>query len=178
VSSPEERTLVLATVLDDVVLSHLNAGGRAVVLADSEDAFPSNSRLVCSKRAGTWLDGRWFSNYNWINPAAPPYRDICFHRLLAFESRYVVPAYAIAGVEPEEYDDVLSGITLGWLNLNHALTLQLAVGPGKALVTTYRFQSYDSDGYANQLLNAYLRYAQSEEFQPHMQWLTKAAVTG
>jgi hypothetical protein len=174
-SGPGERTLVLATAIDDVVLGHLNAGGCAVILADSEDAIPRISRFSCIKRAGTWLDGRWFSNYNWINPNHSAYRELSFHRLLAFESRYVVPAYAIAGVEPEEYDHVLSGMTLGWLNLNHALTLQVAVGSGKALITTFRFAAYDSDPYAHHLLNAYLRYARSEEFQPRLQWATNAA---
>ena len=120
--------LVLATTMDEEVMSHLMNGGRVLLLADSEDALPTELALKCVKRAGTWLDGRWFSNYNWINPSAPPYRELALQRLLGFESRRVVPAYVIEGVEPHDYDDVLSGISLGWLNLNNALTLQMAVG--------------------------------------------------
>lgn len=176
-AAPKERGLLLATIVDDLVLGHLNGGGRAVVLADSEESFPSKCRFACTKRASTWLDGRWFSNYNWITPTSPPYQELSFHKLLAFESRYVVPAYAIAGVEPGEYDDVISGMTLGWLNLNHALTMQVAVGTGKALVTTFRFVHYESDPYASHLLDAYFRYAQSEEFQPRMQWTVHTSST-
>jgi glycosyl hydrolase family 2 len=170
---PDAPTLVLSTTMDEMVMRHLNGGGRALILADSEEAFPATAPLSCVKRAATWLDGRWFSNYNWIDPAAAPYRELAFHRLLAFESRYTVPAYVIAGVEPREYQDVLSGITLGWLNLNNALTLQTAVGPGKALITTFRFSRYESDPYSTHLLDAYLRYVHSDEFQPGLQWLAK-----
>jgi hypothetical protein len=167
--------IVLATTMDELVMGHLGDGGRVLLLADSEEALPTDSSLQCVKRAGTWLDGRWFSNYNWIDPSAQPYRELALQRLLGFESRRVVPGYVIAGVQPEDYDDVLSGISLGWLNLNNALTLQTVVGSGKALITTFRFSQYGLDPYATHLLNAYLHYLSSDNCRPRLQWNAKSA---
>lgn len=168
--------VLLTTVLDEQVMHFLMEGGRALVLADSEDAFPSSAPYKCTRRSNTWLDGRWFSNYNWIDPAAEPYRGLTFNRLLGFESRDVVPDYVIEGVEPEMFGDVLAGMTLGWLNLNNALSLQVSVGSGKALLTTFRFPQYGVDPYSTHLLNRYLNYVPGSACNPSLKWLSTAAV--
>jgi Glycosyl hydrolases family 2, sugar binding domain/Glycosyl hydrolases family 2/Glycosyl hydrolases family 2, TIM barrel domain len=158
--------VLITSSLDDDALEHLRAGGRAIVLADSLDALPASSEWKCTKRAATWLDGRWFSNYNWIDPKAEPYTDLAFHRILAYESRHVVPQYVIENVAPEGFNDVLSGITLGWLNLNNALTLQMRVRDGKALLTTFRFDRYGQDPYATHLLDRYIQFVASDLIRP------------
>jgi hypothetical protein len=109
--------------------------------------------------------------YNWIDPAAESYRSLAFNRLLAFESREVAPEYVIEGVEAQSFDDVPSGITLGWLNLNNALTFQAAVGSGHALITTFRFSQYGQDRYTKHLLDSYLQCLSSANCRPQTQWL-------
>jgi hypothetical protein len=157
------RELVLSSALDEAVLRHLEAGGRALVLADSEQAFPAERQLSCIQRAGNWLDGRWFSNYNWVDPQAPPYRELLFSRILGFESRHVVPQFVIGNVGPEQFDAVIAGITLGWIQLNHPLALMIGAGSGRALLTTFRFPKYGIDPYSTHLLNAYVAHALSDE---------------
>jgi hypothetical protein len=166
-------SLLISSVVDERVLALLSNGGRALVLANSEDVFGPEMRYRCTKRAATWLDGRWFSNYNWIDPNTAPYRELGFNRLLGFESRETAPDYVIENLLPKEFDDVLSGITVGWLNLNCGLTMQAQVGAGKAVVTTYKFDQYGRDPYATHLLGAYMRYATSD-FQPKIQWQSAA----
>jgi hypothetical protein len=168
---------LIASVLDDQVLEFVNRNGSALVLADSEQAFTSDAEYKCTRRAATWLDGRWFSNYNWIDVNSEPYRDLALNRLLAFEARAVTPEYVIENVSPDQFADVLSGITVGWLNLNNALTFQLQIGTGKALVTTYRFSNYGDDPYASHLLNAYIRYASGPKCRPAGQWRSSAIMS-
>jgi hypothetical protein len=131
-----------------------------------------------TKRAGTDLDGRWFSNFNWIRPNRPPFKDVGFSRILGFESAAIAPKYVIESISPEEFDDVLSGITLGWLNRNGALAAQMRSGAGKVLITTYRFDKYGRDPYATYLLDSLLRYMSEPEFLPLMQMVTNRTSSG
>ena len=86
--------------------------------------------------------------------------------ILGFESAAVAPAYFIRGLNPDQFDDVLSGITYGWLNSNCALAVQTAVGAGKLLLITYRFDSYGTDPYATELLNSFIAWINATEMQP------------
>jgi hypothetical protein len=120
-------------------------------------------------RAGSELDGRWFSNFNWIRPDREPFAAVNFGRILGFESERVIPNYVLQNISGEHFEDVLSGITYGWLNANSALALQLRAGSGKLLLTTFRFQDYGSDPYATHLLNALVRYLASPACQPKLE---------
>jgi hypothetical protein len=115
-------------------------------------------------RKGTELEGRWFSNFNWIRNQHPVFRNIGFSRVLGFESEHVVPEHILQGLAPEGFRDAIAGITYGWLNKNAALALEIQVGEGRALLTTFRFGAYGSDPYATHLLENLISYAGSREF--------------
>ena len=102
---------------------------------------------------------------------------MAFTRVLGFESAWVAPEYLIRNISPEQFSDVLSGITFGWLNNNSALAAQMQVARGKLLVTTFKFDSYGSDPFSIALLDALIRYARSAQFQPslNMPLVTMAA---
>src|SRR5205823_5315182 len=95
---------------------------------------------------------------------------------LGFESAQVTPDYVMEGIAPTDFDDVLSGMTFGWLNRNCALAAQMQVGPGKMLVTTYRFAAYPSDPYARELLNSMIRCLASIESKPRLRFPLVAAM--
>jgi hypothetical protein len=162
---------------DEVVAEHLNGGGRVLLLATSPDSTPPDWPIAVKLRAGTELDGRWFSNFNWVRTERPPFSAVAFGPILGFESAAVAPEYIIEGVTPEQFEDVLSGITFGWLNNNCALALQACVGSGKLIATTYRFERYGSDPYATQLLNSLLQYAAGPECQPKLRLAPVAHVS-
>ena len=160
--------VMIATKLDDRVRRHLEAGGKAVILADAKDALPSEATLKVTARAGSDLDGNWVTNFNWVNTNAAPFNEVAFSKLLGFEADTTVPQFIIQGVRGTDYDDVSSGIFYGWLNNNVALAVRAQVGKGKAFVTTYRFNEYGSDPYATQLLDAILRHVSGPGFTPKL----------
>ena len=166
----DDAPVMLAEGCDAEMMAHLHNGGNVVLIANSEQALPENSTLKVTRRAGSELDGRWFSNFNWIRPDHPAFSHVAFSKILGFESAQVAPEYVIENVSPANYDDVLSGVTYGWLNRNCALAIQIRCGRGKLLLTTFRFADYGSDPYATTLLNSAMAYVASPECQPRLQW--------
>ncbi len=160
-----DNVLLITREYDEAVERHLENGGRAVLLAASESALPSEWPLKITLRSGTELDGRWFSNFNWIRPAREPFASVAFTPILGFESAAVAPICVIQGLAPNQFQDVLSGITYGWLNNNCALAVQLQVGAGTMLLTTYRFDAYGTDPYATELLNSFMRWLRTSDIR-------------
>jgi Glycosyl hydrolases family 2, sugar binding domain/Glycosyl hydrolases family 2/Glycosyl hydrolases family 2, TIM barrel domain len=162
------QRVMIATKLDDRVKQHLEAGGRAIILADAKDALPESAALKVVPRAGSDLDGNWVTNFNWVNMNAAPFNEVGFSKLLGFEAAKTVPQFIIQGVRGADYADVSSGIFYGWLNNNAALAVQTQAGKGKAFVTTYRFGEYGSDPYATHLLDAIIRHVSGPQFAPKL----------
>lgn len=173
--SGDSESVLMATRFDDAI-AHLQNGGRVLLLANSEDALPVDARLKLSLRAGTELDGRWFSNFNWIRADEPPFSEVAFTPILGFESACVAPHYVVQGLEAHEFGDVLSGITLGWLNNNSGLAVQTRAGSGTLLLTTFRFDDYGVDAYSTRLLDALIRYVSGPECQPKLEFSLPKAV--
>lgn len=163
--------VIVATVLDEHVLTHLSGGGSAVVAVDSAEALPASLPITAKIRTGSELDGRWFSNYNWVRTDRAPFKALNFGRILGFESAKVVPDYVLQGINGHDFDDVLAAATFGWLQKNSALAVQLRVGEGRLLLTTFRFNNYGTDAYATALLHAFLSHVSSGECQPKFELL-------
>jgi hypothetical protein len=165
-SAAAGQRLLVSTRHDEVVAAHLERGGQVLLLVTAVDALPADGQIAIMPRSGTELDGRWFSNFNWIRTRRPPFAEVDFGPILGFESAKVAPEYVLQGIRPEQYKDVLSGITYGWLNNNCALAVQARAGAGKLLVTTFRFEEYGSDPYATHLLDSFIRYLAGPDCQP------------
>jgi hypothetical protein len=165
--SGRHDSVMLASHLDEAATAHLQGGGRVLLLANSEDALPAELPLKVKLRAGTELDGRWFSNFNWIRTEQQPFSPVAFTPILGFESARVAPKFVIQGVRPDDFDNVLAGITYGWLHHNAALLLKTRVGQGTLLLTTFQFEAYGEDAYATRLLDSLLRFAM--ECRPSME---------
>ncbi len=160
-------TLLIAQRYEDAEL-HLQSGGRVLLLASSESSLPGDWPLRIASRSGTELDGRWFSNFNWIRSDREPFSSLALGRILGFESAAVAASHVVQGLAPQDFEDVLAGITYGWLNNNCALAVQMQVGAGQMLLTTFNFQAYGTDPYATELLNSFARYIYSGRMQPRM----------
>jgi hypothetical protein len=168
-----QSALMIATLLDEMVTAHLRAGGRAVILANSKDAFPAEAPLKVVPREGD-LDGNWVTNFNWVRTNREPFGAVAFGPLLGFEGVETVPRFVIENVPAAAYRDVLAGIFYGWLNNNRALALQSNLGEGKMLATTFRFDAYGRDPYATHLLDAVIRYVAGSDFAPVLDWNSPA----
>ena len=162
-------TLIIASSLDGEVERQLRAGARVLLLAGAKEALPADSALKVTPRAGSDLDGNWISNFNWVRDGAPsPFSRVAFTKILGFESERAAPRFVIRGVKGADYDDVLSGITYGWLNSNEALAVQARAGLGLVLLTTFRFDDYGRDPYATHLLDALISYASGPAMSPRL----------
>jgi hypothetical protein len=169
-----QATLFVATRVDDEVEKHLRGGGRAVIIADSKDAFPADAPFKVVPREGD-LDGNWVTNFNWVRKDAAPFDAAALGPLLGFEGTSTVPRFVILGVPGESYADVLSGIFYGWINNNAALMVRMRAGEGRLLATTFRFGEYGRDPFATHLFDALVRHVAAHDFAPRLEWSTAQA---
>jgi len=169
VSSPDKQTVILTDKLDEAARGWLSAGHRVIVLANDKDALPAGALKVTPRNGATGYDGNWITNFNWANVNRAPFNAVAFDKLLGFEAEAVSPKFVIEGVKAEEYDDVMAGIFLGWVNKNAALMLGAKVGEGRAILTTFRLaENYGGDEYARHLLDAMIRLAAGDAFEPKL----------
>jgi hypothetical protein len=162
--SNDAEAVLVARHLDADVERRIASGGRALLLLETEDALPSDFPLQVKERWGTELDGRWFSNFNWIRWNASPFEQLALNRIMGFESAAVAPEFVITGVPPENFPDVLAGASFGWIQRNSALVMRLRIGDGTALLTTFRSHAVGKDPYATWLFAELVRYVNSDEF--------------
>ena len=79
--------------------------------------------------------------------------------ILGWEAASVTPDVVIAGLRPEDSQNVLAGVFYGWLNSNRAYLVEQNEGPGHMFLTTFRFQGYGQDPFATMLLDQILKAA-------------------
>ncbi|MBK9707621.1 MAG: hypothetical protein IPO77_11610 [Acidobacteria bacterium] len=150
----EKQALIITDKLDQQTLAMIGSGYRAIVLANDKDALSAGSMKIAPRNGATGYDGNWVTNFNWINPNRAPFKFIGFDKLLGFEAEAATPGFVIDGIATDHFDDVMSGIFLGWVNKNAAFMVQTAVGDGKTIITTFRLaENYEKDEYSRHLLN-------------------------
>jgi hypothetical protein len=156
------KAVWLSSVLDDATKARLSQGGAVLLLADSRDAIPPASTLTIVPRAGSDLTGDWVSNFNWVLSSSPiwkPLSPVIDGSILGWEAASVTPDFVIAGLRPEDSQNVMAGVFYGWLNSNRAYLAELSQGPGRMFLTTFRFQGYGQDPFATILLDQVLQTA-------------------
>jgi len=169
VSSPDKQSVVITDKLDQQTRSLFGSGHRVIVLANDKDALPSGPVKITPRNGSTGYDGNWVTNFNWANVNRAPFGAVAFDKLLGFEAEEVTPKFVIEGVKAEDYDDVMSGIFLGWVNKNAALTVGARSGAGRAVITTFRLaDAYGKDEYARRLLDEMIRLVSAEGFEPKL----------
>ncbi len=168
-SAPGERSVIIADKLDQQIRSLLDSGRRVIVLANDKDALSAGAIKITPRSGGSGYDGNWVTNFNWVNTHRAPFGAVSFDKLLGFEAEEITPKFVIEGVKPEDYDDVMSGIFLGWVNKNAALMVGARSGAGRAIITTFRLAgAYGKDEYARRLLDEMIRLVASEGFEPKL----------
>jgi hypothetical protein len=109
------------------------------------------------------------SFYQAKNVNRAPFSAVAFDKLLGFEAEEVTPRFVIEGVKAEDYDDVMSGIFLGWVNKNAALMVGGRIQGARAIITTFRLAgAYGKDEYASRLLDEMIRLVSAEGFEPKL----------
>lgn len=170
ITSDSNATLIV-NAIDESVLTKLKNGAKVICLVDSTTKIVYRMPFNIISRDSAWLDGNWASNLNWTNISKGPFNKINFGRTLGFESEKAIPQYVLGGVASQNYDDVLSGMFIGWVHSTSGYLLQMKVGKGKLITTTFRLtDNYEVDPYSTILLDEIIRYISSEECNPKMNW--------
>lgn len=165
------RNVIFTNNIDGNTLSHLHDGQNVICLAGPESVFPQGFPYKIQSRETDWYDGNWVSNLNWVLYNHKPFVDMNCNAALGFEAFGVLPDYVITNVPATQFDDVLAGMYVGWLHLNSAYLVQLRVGNGKLLLSTFNLeQSYGEDPFATMLRNELVNYILSDKCQPGIQW--------
>jgi hypothetical protein len=169
VSAPDNQSVIVTNKLDPQTQSLLKSGRRLIVLANDQGALPEGAIKVSPRNGGTGYDGNWVTNFNWVDVNRAPFSALAFDKILGFEAEAVSPKFVVEGVKGADYDDVLSGIFLGWVNKNAALMLGARSGQGRAVITTFRLaEMYGKDEYARHLFDETYRLVMNQEFNPRL----------
>lgn len=173
---PEEKGALSGRVtvtsrLDSSALVSLGQGGDLLLLMDSTTCFPSGFPLVAVRRDTGWYDGNWASALNWVRSDKGPFRGVCFDHRFGFESEGARMPYAVRGIPPAQFDDVLAGLFVGWVHRQAGYVVQMRVGKGKLVVCAIPLdRTADRDPFSATLLNRLKQYVSSSECQPEWAW--------
>ena len=166
--APGAGDTLVASVLDAQVRAHVEAGGTAVVAASRVlFGLVEAPGLSVVERRGE-LDGNWVSNFTWLHLDSPLFSGLGVTRVTGFEAAAATPRTLIGGVKPEAWrgGDVLSGVFFGWVNENHATTVQYRAGKGKLVITTLDTSAYGKDLFVTHLVHRLIEYVRSDRCAP------------
>ena len=169
VPSPGKEFVTLIDKIPQQAQSLFGPDYRFIVLANDKDALPYGPLKITPRNGATGYDGNWITNFNWANVNRAPFNAVAFDKFLGFPAEEITPKFVIEGVKAEDYDDVMSGIFLGWVNKNAALMVGGRIQGARAIVTTFRLaEAYGKDAYARRLLDEMIRLVSDEGFEPKL----------
>jgi hypothetical protein len=169
----EPGVLCLASQADEKLLHWVQRGGAALLLALERESLPRTTSGLASvgrDKNGWW--GDWCSGLNWFRPdgakAGGPWASLPQTRQFDFTFENVVPKRVLVGWDPkEDFDDIWSGLFLGWVQYPAAFAAGFRYGDGKVLATTFDLLRYaDRDPVGVVMLGDLLRFAAGDKFAP------------
>jgi hypothetical protein len=148
--SSREPTVAVVARWDDVA-ARVEAGGRAVIVAEDGDALPTGASIALES-FGSQAEGSNQSIYEngwlmstgmeWLSRSVCEGLDIGPRVDLAFEG--MTPRFVIAGYDEDSKADLLAGHFLGWLHRMRATIAGVSHGRGAALVCTFPLLEHDT----------------------------------
>ncbi len=169
--SSTSSNIVITNAINEEVIEKLNEGKNVICLIDSTTKLPKSFSYKISDREEEWLDGNWATNMNWLRDYNPLFKGVSFGKKFGFEIAQTVPRRVITEIPSEIFDDVLSGMFVGWLHKNSAYIFQMNAGNGKLILCTFPLsENYSIDPFAKLFLSNLIDYVQSKEFNPTSNW--------
>lgn len=163
--------IVISNTINKEVVEKLNDGKYIICLIDSSTKYPEFFPYKINNREEEWLDGNWATNMNWLRDYNSLFKGISFGKTFGFEIAQTVPGRVITEIPSENFDDVLSGMFVGWLHKNSAYIFQMNAGNGKLILCTIPLaENYSADPFAKLFLQNLIDYTQSADFNPTTNW--------
>jgi hypothetical protein len=145
-----EADLLVTSELTPDVVTHVESGGRALVLVRSRAAVPVDHDLA--RRVGVHLrrlphsgwpgqrspwEGDWVTSWSWVLPDVD---GVLPHRApLDFAYEEVLPDHVLLGHDPVRHrEEVTAGMFVGWVHAPAALVWSFTQGAGAVTLTTFR----------------------------------------
>ncbi len=133
----------------------VSQGGTGVLCLRGDTGLPEDNTLgitVESREKNGWW-GDWCGGRTWfVSEAFPSLPDT---QVFDFEYQSIIPTHVLTGMEWEE---VLSGLYVGWLRNPAGLLLRRAIGMGSLIVTTFDLlTTLESDPIPGLILHDLLR---------------------
>jgi len=173
ISAQDSNLLIVNSIIKKTV-NLLENGCNVLCIVDSNSVFPADFPFKIISRASDWYDGNWASNLNWVVNTGRPFVNLNCEKSLGFEAFQTLPKYVITEVQPNQFDDVLAGMYVGWLHLNSAYMLQMRAEKGKLILSTFQMEHSDgADPFATWLRNKLIDYIQCDDCQPKIEWKPK-----
>jgi hypothetical protein len=164
-TAPPDRADVAIDDRWDELQSFVEGGGRAVLLASSATALPSDADIEVRAREGTIWQGHWAQGMSWVRPSLV--EGLPVGPRVGAGWIDLVPEHVVFGYEPGDCDDVLAGSYLGWLRGNVATIVGFRSGSGACVLCTFPLtRGIGTDPLATELLARLVRLAVSPAFAP------------
>jgi len=149
----------------------LKKGKSIICLVDSTTKLPEFFTGKIISRNEEWLDGNWATNLNWLRDDNLLFNDISFEKTFGFEISQTIPKIVLTEIPPENFEDVLAGMFVGWLHKNSAYVFQIKAGKGNLIFCTFPLaENYPTDPFAKRFLQNLISYIQSDQFKPSTIW--------
>lgn len=157
--------VTVVTRWDAEVAAFVRQGGRALVLAEAEDALPPGLPLQVRKRAGTRWDGNWAQGMHWLHPRLTARLNL--GPRVDFTFAGLTPEHVITGYEAADHRDILAGYFVGWIRFPVATIATFRHGEGAAILCTFPFARYQGrDPLATVMLNRLVELARDPSLRP------------
>lgn len=157
--------VAVVTRWDPEVAAFVRRGGRAVLLAEGEEALPAGLPLAIRKRAGSLWEGNWAQGMHWLHPRLTA--DLGLGPRVDLPFAGLVPEHVITGYEAADHRDILGGYYVGWIRYPVATIAACRHGEGVLLLCTYRFgRHYGRDPLATLMVNRLVELARDPGLRP------------
>jgi hypothetical protein len=166
--------LWITSRLDPQTLERVSRGETVLCLVDSTTRMPEGFPYSIVRRDTGWYDGNWASSLNWIRRDRGPFGEVNFGPVLGLEASAMGLPLVIGGIRPDDFDDVLAGMFVGWVRLNSAYIVQMKAGAGRLVLCTLPLAAAcGRDPYATAVLAALMRYCLRDDVNPGIVWSSK-----
>jgi hypothetical protein len=173
--------------IDERAARFLREGGSALFLVRSSDDISPDlperelikvrdrrARMDLRSREKNPWEGDWVSNYNWIKheplfERIPRTSESPFAGdLMDFQYYRVIPNQVLLGWNSDrDFEDIWSGMVVGWVHSPASLVAQCRWGRGRLLVSTLKLESaFGDDPVATVIMQNLIAHLFSPRFQP------------
>ena len=127
--------MAIVTVLDDSLREFVLRGGRALLLAESDESLKMYiPGLKIEEREDTPWQGDWTSSFGWHR-----FDKLPTGRVVNFAFAGLTPEHVLLNFHPRDFAfDVYAGMFIGWLHKPVPTIARRRAGRGEVLVSTFR----------------------------------------